>query len=65
VALQGEYAALALFEWAERTTPDGAVRTLAHRMAEEEQRHVEWVRQALEYQPISNVEWNRILDGGG
>lgn len=65
LALQGEYAALAFFQWAERTTPDEAVRTLAHRMAEEEQRHVEWVLQALEYQPISNAEWNRILDEGG
>jgi rubrerythrin len=64
VALQGEYAALAFFQWAEQTTPDGEVRTLARRMAEEEQLHVEWVRHALEYQPISHAEWNRILDGG-
>lgn len=65
VALEGEHAALAFFQWTERTTPEEAVRTLARRMAEEEQRHVEWVRQALEYQPISHAEWNRILDEGG
>lgn len=64
VALEGEYAALAFFQWAERTTPDGAVRGLARRMAGEEQRHVEWVRQALEFQPISRAEWNRILEAG-
>lgn len=64
VALQGEYTALAFFQWAERTSADGEVRGLAHRMAEEELRHVEWVRQALEYQPISNLEWNGILEAG-
>jgi rubrerythrin len=64
VALQGEYAALAFFQWAEQTSDDGAVRDLAHGLAEEERRHVEWVRQALEYQPLSHAEWSRILDGG-
>lgn len=64
VALQGERTALAFFQWAERTSPDGEVRGLAHRMAEEELRHAEWVRQALEYQPISNAEWNGILEAG-
>ena len=64
VALQGEYAALAFFQWAERTSDDDAVRSLAHGLAEEERRHVGWVLQALEYQPISNAEWNRIVDGG-
>jgi rubrerythrin len=64
VALQGEYAALAFFRWAERTSADGSVRRLAHEMAEEELHHAEWVREALEYQPISNAEWNRLLEAG-
>lgn len=64
VALQCECAALAFFEWAERTSADGRVRSLAHELAEEERHHAEWVREALEYQPISNAEWNRLLDAG-
>jgi rubrerythrin len=64
VALQGEYAALAFFQWAERTSADGQVRKLARRMAEEELHHAQRVREALEYQPISNAEWNRILEAG-
>jgi rubrerythrin len=65
VALQGEYAALAFFQCAERTSADGRVRQLAHELAEEERHHAAWVREALEYQPISNAEWNRLLEAGG
>lgn len=64
VALEGEYAALAFFQWAERTSADGGVRRLAREMAEEELHHAEWVREALECQPISNAEWNRLREAG-
>jgi rubrerythrin len=64
VALQGEYSALAFFQWAERTSADDRVRSLAHELAEEELHHAQWVREALEYQPITTAEWNRLLDAG-
>ena len=51
IALQAECNALAFFEWVAFTTPDPAVKALARDMAREEQDHVRWVRDALEYHP--------------
>jgi rubrerythrin len=49
IALQSECNALGFFEWVAHTAPDGAVRSLARAMAQEEMEHVHWVQNALEY----------------
>jgi rubrerythrin len=49
VALHAEKCAFDFFTWAARTTTDAQVRVLAQEMADEEQQHIGWVRQALEY----------------
>lgn len=55
IALQSECNALGFFEWIAQTTPDAAVRALARDMAVEEMDHVAWVRNALEYRPLSTA----------
>ena len=49
VALEAERKAAAFFEWVASTSPDARVRDLALDMAAEEELHVRWVRDALEY----------------
>jgi rubrerythrin len=49
VALEAERKAAAFFEWVASTSPDAGVRDLGHEMAAEEELHVRWVRDALEY----------------
>lgn len=61
VALHAECNALAFFEWVARSTPDDSVRALARAMAAEEQRHVEWAAQALEYHPSRRIDWEEVL----
>jgi rubrerythrin len=60
IALRAECAALAFFEWSGRTTDDASVRSLAREMAAEEAKHIRWVRNALEYQPLSPADWERF-----
>ena len=49
IAFHAECNALAFFDWVGCTTSDDTVRTLAREMAAEEEQHVQWVRNALEY----------------
>ena len=49
LALAAERGAAAFFEWVAATSPDSGVRELAHEFAAEEEEHVRWVRDALEY----------------
>jgi len=51
IALAAERGAAAFFEWVAATSPDPRVRALAHELAAEEEHHVSWVRDALEYHP--------------
>jgi rubrerythrin len=50
MALAAERSAAAFFEWVASTSPDASVRELAHELAAEEETHVRWLRDALEYQ---------------
>ena len=49
LALAAERNAAAFFEWVAVTSPDARVRELALDLAAEEESHVRWVREALEY----------------
>lgn len=49
LALTAERNAAAFFEWVAVTSPDARVRELALELAAEEEMHVRWVREALEY----------------
>lgn len=49
LALGGEVAALAFFQWVAATCGDAQARQLAESMAAEERAHVQWVHHALEY----------------
>jgi rubrerythrin len=51
VALAAERNAAGFYEWVAATSPDERVRALAHDFAAEEEQHVRWVRDALEYHP--------------
>jgi rubrerythrin len=61
IALQAESNALAFFEWVERTTSNAQVRAVALEMAAEEQQHVVWAAQALEYHPSRPIDWEAAL----
>ena len=64
IALQAERDALAWFDWAARTAPEDKVRVAAHEMAQEEKRHVLWVKNALDYNVATRVDWERLLAEG-
>lgn len=64
IALKAEHAARRFFEWVTQTTSDATVRALAAEMAREEDDHVHWVTDALEYMPNQDVDWDRVLAGG-
>jgi rubrerythrin len=61
IALQAESNALDFFEWVARTTPDPRVRAVAREMAAEEEQHVAWAAQALEYHPSRRIDWEAAL----
>jgi rubrerythrin len=50
IALGAERSAAAFFEWVAATSPDARVRALALELAAEEEEHIRWLRDALEYQ---------------
>ena len=62
IALQSECNALAFFDRVAATSANPAVCELARSMAAEEKQHVRWVRDALEYQPHTHVDWERLLE---
>ena len=65
IALQGERNALAFFQGIERTAPDEKVRIAAHEMAREEEQHVMWMRNALEYHLTTRVtDWEKLIAAG-
>jgi rubrerythrin len=65
IALEGERNALSFFQWVERTTADEKVRAAAHEMAGEEQMHVQWVRNALEYHVATrSTDWEQLIAAG-
>ena len=65
IALQGERNALEFFQGIERTTPDAKVRSAAHEMALEEEAHVLWVRNALEYHVATrSTDWEQLIAAG-
>jgi rubrerythrin len=65
IAFQGEKNALAFFMWVERTTEDPRVRAAAREMAQEEEAHVRWVGNALEYHlATSATDWDQLMAAG-
>lgn len=50
IALAAERAAAAFFEWVALTSPHAGARELAHELAAEEEEHIRWLRDAIEYQ---------------
>jgi rubrerythrin len=64
VALQAEHNAADFFRWAASSAPDEAVRRMAGEMALEENEHVSWVTQALEYAPDNKVDIEELVAGG-
>lgn len=64
IALQAEHNAADFFRWAAEGAEDEAVRAMAREMAEEENQHVSWVTQALEYAPDTLVDLEGLVAGG-
>lgn len=65
IAFQGERNALAFFEWVERTTDDPQVRAAAREMAHEEELHVLWVGNVLEYHLATRAtDWDQLMAAG-
>ena len=65
IALDGERKARDYFRWVARTAPDPKVRAAAEEMAREEEQHVLWVRNALDYHlTTKGVDWERLIDRG-
>ena len=60
-ALQAEIRAFEFFDNVVHTTPEPQVRALASEMAAEEMQHIGWVRNALEYHPYTQQEWQRLF----
>jgi len=65
VALGAECNARAFFAWVAENSPSQEVRDLAQDMILDEQQHVAWVTQALEYQAGTDVDWEGVLAAGG
>lgn len=66
IALQGERDASAWFKWVARTSDDPKVRAAAREMVQEEELHVAFVRNALEYHVTTRgLDWDRVIAGGG
>lgn len=65
IALKGERDAAGWFEWVARTSADPKVRAAAAEMAHEEELHVAFVQNALEYHVTTRgVDWDRVIAGG-
>ncbi len=64
IAFKAECAARCFFEWVAQTTSDPGVRTLAAEMAREEEEHVHWVADAMEYMPTQDIDWDQVLTRG-
>ena len=64
IALQAEIRARDFFRWIAATAPSLTVRQFASVMALEEEEHVGWVRQALEYGTAPAFDWDALLKQG-
>ena len=65
IALRGEVNALAFFQGIERTASDAGVKAAAREMAREEEQHVTWVANALEYHLATRVtDWEELIRAG-
>ena len=64
LALEAEHRAAGFFRWVAATAADESVRSAAGEMAEEENQHVSWVTQALEYAPDNRVDLESLVAGG-
>ena len=64
LALEAEHRAAGFFRWVAATAADERVRRAAGEMAEEENQHVSWVTQALEYAPETRVDLESLVNGG-
>ncbi len=61
IALHAELNARRFFEWVAQNAPSDKVRELAAEMAREEDEHVRWVRDALDYAPAKQIDWEKVL----
>jgi rubrerythrin len=61
IALAAELRAQAFFEQVLDRAADPRLRDLAAEMAQEEQAHAAWVREALARTPDPHVDWERVL----
>ena len=64
LALQAEHNAADFFRWVAATASDCTVQAMAGEMAEEENQHVSWVTQALEYAPDARVDLEELVASG-
>jgi rubrerythrin len=65
IALEAERRARRFFHDVEAGAPDEGVRSLAGEMAREEDEHVRWVTQAIQYLPAEGLDWDQLLRLGG
>ncbi len=63
IALAAEQRAQAFFEHVLDSATDPRLRDLASEMAQEEQAHAAWVREALAKTPDPRIDWNKVDDG--
>lgn len=64
IALQAEIRARDFFRWIAASATSITVRQFASVMALEEEEHVSWVRQALEYRTTTAADWDALLKQG-
>jgi rubrerythrin len=65
IALEAERNARRFFHDVEAGATDEAVRSLAAEMAADEDEHVRWVSQAIQYLPAEGLDWDKLLALGG
>ena len=64
IAFNAECAARSFFAHVAQTTADAKVRALAAEMAGEEEEHMHWIADAIEYMPSQDIDWDRVLARG-
>lgn len=61
IALHAEQNAKRFFDWVAANAPSPQVCALAREMALEEDEHVRWVREALDYMPARRIDWEKVI----
>lgn len=64
IAFKAECAARSFFESVAQTAADAKVRAMAAEMAGEEEEHMHWIADAIEYMPTQDIDWDRVLARG-